>query len=420
MAVLDTATNMVQLDYTFSGLTSAQTAAHIHQAAPGVNGPVIVPLPNGSPVSGLFALTPGQATAMAAGNTYVNVHTMMFPGGEIRGNLTKLFPVAVPMGGDQEVPPNASPATGSATVTLNPFTNQVILHMEFSGLSSAQTAAHFHLAPAGSNGPVIIPLPNGSPVDGVFTVTDDQEAALIAGNVYLNVHTTMFPGGEIRGQINPNVVVGFPMSGAQEVPPNDSPATGSGSASVNLLSRQMMFHYEFSGLTTAQTAAHIHLAPAGTNGPVIIPLPNGSPVDATFDLTPAQVDDFLVGNLYANVHTTMFPGGEIRGQLVNPPVITGACCLGVECAQMTSTGCADAGGRFVGENTPCDTPGVCDKPPPICPCDWNDDASVSSQDFFDFLTQFFDNNADFNTDGMTNSQDFFDFLTCFFDPPKGC
>jgi Cu/Zn superoxide dismutase len=374
---LDTAAGMVGVNYSFSGLSSPQTAAHIHQAPAGMNGGVIIPLPTGSPVMGSFPITAAQAQAMLDGNTYINVHTSMFPGGEIRGQITRLLTASFTMDATQEVPANPSTATGSGTATFNPFTNELILHYEFSGLSSNQTAAHIHIAPPGMNGGVSIPLPSGSPVDGTFVLTDAQRTALLAGNMYVNVHTTMFPGGEIRGQITPSVSVSFLMDGSREVPPNDSTATGMGTASLNLFTRQLALNYEFAGLSSAQTAAHIHMAPAGMNGGVIIPLPNGSPVNETFDLTVAQADAFLRGDLYVNVHTEMFPGGEIRGQLA-------------------------------------------DEPAPTCPCDWNGIDGVNSQDFFDFLTDFFISEADFNSDNTTNSQDFFDFLTCFFEPPAGC
>ena len=74
---------------TFSHLTGAATAAHIHAGKKGVPGAVLVPLcgPCTSPASGTGTLTTGQIDQMKAGTTYVNVHTAKNPGGEIRGQI---------------------------------------------------------------------------------------------------------------------------------------------------------------------------------------------------------------------------------------------------------------------------------------------------------------------------------------------
>ena len=76
-------------DFTVTGFTA--TAAHIHMAAPGKNGPVIVPLQktgdNKFAVPANAKLTDQQFEAYKAGNLYVNVHSVAHPGGEVRAQI---------------------------------------------------------------------------------------------------------------------------------------------------------------------------------------------------------------------------------------------------------------------------------------------------------------------------------------------
>ena len=102
-----------------------------------------------------------------------------------------------------EVPPNASPATGAMTASLNKDTNQLTWRVTYSGLTGPATMAHFH-GPAlpGANAGVVVPFPSAaSPAEGSATLTPAQAADLVAGKWYVNVHTAANPGGEIRGQL---------------------------------------------------------------------------------------------------------------------------------------------------------------------------------------------------------------------------
>jgi hypothetical protein len=106
------------------------------------------------------------------------------------------------------------------------------------------------------------------------------------------------------------------LSGANEVPPNSSTATGIGSIRISR-DGSVSGNITVSGMTA--TAAHIHEAPPGTNGPVIVPL--AKTADNTFapaagaKLTDPQYASYLAGDLYINVHSAAYPGGEIRTQL---------------------------------------------------------------------------------------------------------
>ncbi|MGH8690450.1 MAG: CHRD domain-containing protein [Burkholderiales bacterium] len=105
------------------------------------------------------------------------------------------------------------------------------------------------------------------------------------------------------------------LSGAEQVPPVTVPGSGGGSFRVGE-------DGTITGSVTTKdvqgTMAHIHRGGKGANGPVIVPLDkNGDAytVPAGRKLTPAQIQDLKAGNLYVNVHTNRYKGGEVRGQL---------------------------------------------------------------------------------------------------------
>jgi hypothetical protein len=106
------------------------------------------------------------------------------------------------------------------------------------------------------------------------------------------------------------------LLGANEVPPVTTTASGSGTVTIKQ-DRSVAVHIMVTGMTA--TAAHIHEAAAGANGPVIVPFTKTG--DNTFDaaadakLTEAQYASYKAGKLYVNVHSAKNPGGEVRAQL---------------------------------------------------------------------------------------------------------
>jgi hypothetical protein len=106
---------------------------------------------------------------------------------------------------------------------------------------------------------------------------------------------------------------------AMEVPAPMGAANASGSFQYQLdnTTRVMTYTLTAMNLTGPATMAHIHKAPPGMAGPIVIPLaaPSTGTATGTVTLTPEQVTDLLAGALYVNVHTAMNPPGEIRAQL---------------------------------------------------------------------------------------------------------
>lgn len=128
-----------------------------------------------------------------------------------RGSAAPILYTAT-LSGSNEVPPVLTPATGSATFSLSG--DLLTVFETFTGLTAPAAAAHIHCCSLpGANAPVIVPF-TGFPTttSGTYTNTFDLttlgsagEASLIAGlnsgQTYANIHDSLHPGGEIRGQI---------------------------------------------------------------------------------------------------------------------------------------------------------------------------------------------------------------------------
>ncbi|HTH32337.1 MAG TPA: CHRD domain-containing protein, partial [Lacibacter sp.] len=252
------------------------------------------------------------------------------------------FPFAATYSGANEVPPNASTATGTIVGVYDDATNTIYYNIVFSGLSANATAAHFHApaAPGVNAGvtlghagfPAGVTSGNYSKID-VFT--DAQETNLKAGLMYSNIHTSALPGGEIRAQIilgaasTEIYTFNRTYSGSQEVPPNASTATGTIMGAYNASTNTIFYNIQFSGLSANTVAAHFH-APAmpGVNAGVTLGhagFPTGvtsGTYSKTDVFTAAQETNLLAGLMYSNIHTTALPGGEIRTQIfLNAPFV---------------------------------------------------------------------------------------------------
>lgn len=274
-----------------------------------------------------------------------------------------------------EVPAVAIDASGSATIRAHVVRDDAgqvtegsvdfVVSYAFPGAVTI-TGLHIHNGPAGVNAGVTINTGLSAAnsvddstgrglIDRQAQVRSTDQAALASlkgmlenpAGYYVNLHTTVNPGGVIRGQLQraeSAVFIGL-MSPANEVPPTGAAASAVSSVQVisardssgAFTSAQMIFdvNYRFGSQVTF-TGFHIHGGPAGTNAAVIFNTGIGSgAASVTADASgsgnirrPVEVNlasqvqrDALAGLLsnpqayYINLHTTDFPGGVVRSQM---------------------------------------------------------------------------------------------------------
>lgn len=153
------------------------------------------------------------------------------------------------------------------------------------------------------------------------------------------------------------------LSGKEEVPPNESPSAGL--AWVKITDDKIGYEVNVTD-TDKVNAAHIHIAEAGKNGPVVLTLFKGGPTEQVngtvgeANVTASnlegpmkgkEVTDLVTamknGTTYVNVHTTDFPDGEIRGQLMDSKAAANMSASANQTASELGKNASEVGGEIL-------------------------------------------------------------------------
>lgn len=246
--------------------------------------------------------------------------------------------------GSQEVPPNTIAGFGNATVTFDATRSNIVVTITVADLGSPINNFHIHEREAGANGGVVVDLirlggtfTNGT-MTGTFPIAADVAQRMLANprNFYVNVHTVALPGGAVRGQLSyvsgGTVTYAAELLPGNEVPPANSAAFGSAFVTFDFHNNTIAWDAVATGIANP-TMSHIHRGAAGVNGPVVINFATapgqitGGRTSGATTIAAAQSSNLNAADLtalanattaagyYVNIHSSAFPGGEIRGQL---------------------------------------------------------------------------------------------------------
>ena len=207
---------------TYARLNAARTGGHFHAAGTGNGGVVKAFTFDGNLTSGTWTSLPDSIVRhLLRGEIYANIHSSSSPGGEIRGYLQAVKGVGftVAMDGSQENPPNASTGSGTGWVVLDSTGTQLAYNVTVAGMTAPLSAGHFHTLPSGG---VVHPIAFvDSTADGVWSGVPDTILTSIENkNLYVNVHSSTFPAGELRGYVElpSGVVTGIVETVSKTVP----------------------------------------------------------------------------------------------------------------------------------------------------------------------------------------------------------
>ncbi len=249
--------------------------AHLHRALAGQNGSIEIFLnptlgegaDNGtfSAAANVFPLNRKVSKLLREHALYVNIHSTQNRGGELRGQLMPLSTAyfTATFSGMNAVQPKASGGFGGFKLALSG--NQLSLSGSFDNLNgelatSIAGGSHLHISGPGGNGSLNIPLKASLDADNKgaiyttrknqYTLNEEQLSILLAGNYYVNIHSSTIRSGEIRGQVVPETNA-FPSADASiTAPANEAHLTIEGDPATSFVA-------EWSAATDRNALAYI-------------------------------------------------------------------------------------------------------------------------------------------------------------------
>ena len=227
----DVGANTFDLIVSIDGMANLATASHLHEGPVGTNGGVVTNLGgetaytrSGNSLRATFRNIThgGDKLKLLQGGAYFNIHSVQFPGGEVRGQL---IPRPVRLYANLTVAQEqaAFPAVnlsglndfGAAIMVYDPLSNRISLRSSVYNFNNTLNNSHFHEGAPGVSGGVVVNLGNSAKAGGYsnanghiagtfdipYTGTNPDPIKLLTGGAYINFHSTTFTGGELRGQV---------------------------------------------------------------------------------------------------------------------------------------------------------------------------------------------------------------------------
>jgi hypothetical protein len=239
--------------------------------------------------------------------------------GDDSSNSSPATPYSAKLEGAQVVP-NAVITSNGGTATFALQADNVTLNYDITQNVPAATSVNIHIGAPGENGSISHQItPITGHMTGSYMLSQDEQNALSIAQLYVDIQSSLYPGGEVRGQItSPGdkiyVTVAKP---SEEVPPTTSAYAAHGSFILSADGLSLLYHI----VTTAvPTNVLVERGIASTNGSVLYPLtPVAETLDGTLQLTGMNdATDIGAARFYLNIQTAAFQTGELRGQILSP------------------------------------------------------------------------------------------------------